>query len=322
MLRMSVFALVMWACISEAALAQTSKFPIKPIRMIIGYTPGGGTDIIGRLIAEKIAEETGQQVIVENRPGATQNLAAEFVARSPNDGYTLFLSSSAHGINISLFPKLNYDPVKDFAPVALVGTSPNLFLVHPSLPVRSVTQFITLGKKNPNKLNFASAGSGTSQHLSGEMFKVQTGVGMVHIPYKGSLPSMTALISGEVELMFCPIPPAMPLMAQGRLRGLAITSAARSALLPELPTMIESGLPGFVSGTWFGVFLSAGTPKDIVAVLNAIIVKAVRKEEFRARLAQLGVDPVAESPDYLAQFLKDEIKRWAVVIKASKAKAE
>jgi tripartite-type tricarboxylate transporter receptor subunit TctC len=304
------------------AIAQPAKFPVKPMKMVIGYAPGGGSDIMGRLIAQQITEATGQQVVVENRAGAAQNVAAEYVAKSPADGYTLFLSSAALGVNVSLYPKLNYDPVKDFAPVAVFSTSPNLLLVHPSFPAHSVKEFIAVAKKNPTKLNFSSSGSGSTQHLGGEMLNLMLNASMTHIPYKGSAPSMTALASGEVDFSFNNIPASLPLMMPGRVRALAITSARRSALLPELPTMIEGGLPGFVTDTWYGVLAPAGTPVEVVGTLNGVIVKAVQKEDFRARLAQMGADPIAESPEYFRKMLLQEIERWGKVVRASKAKPE
>ena len=313
-------ALLLW--LPAHALAQTPKYPAKPIKMVVGYAPGGGSDIMGRLIAQQITDALGQQVVVENRAGAAQNVAAEYVAKSPNDGYTLFLSSAALGINVSLYPKLNYDPIKSFAPVAVFATSPNLLLVHPTFPARNVKEFIAVAKKNPGKLNFSSSGSGSSQHLSGELLKLQIGVDMTHIPYKGSAPSMTALASGEVDFSFNNIPASQPLMTPGKVRALAITSAKRSPLLPGLPTMIEGGLPGFITQTWYGVLAPAGTPSDVINTLNAVIVKAVQKEDFRARIAQTGADTLTETPEYFRKMLKEEIDRWAIVVKASKAKPE
>ena len=313
-------ALLLW--LPAHALAQTPKYPAKPIKMVVGYAPGGGSDIMGRLIAQQITDALGQQVVVENRAGAAQNVAAEYVAKSPNDGYTLFLSSAALGINVSLYPKLNYDPIKSFAPVAVFATSPNLLLVHPTFPARNVKEFIAVAKKNPGKLNFSSSGSGSSQHLSGELLKLQIGVDMTHIPYKGSAPSMTALASGEVDFSFNNIPASQPLMTPGKVRALAITSAKRSPLLPGLPTMIEGGLPGFITQTWYGVLAPAGTPSDVINTLNAVIVKAVQKEDFRARIAQTGADTLTETPEYFRRMLKEEIDRWAKVVKASKAKPE
>jgi tripartite-type tricarboxylate transporter receptor subunit TctC len=311
-----------WLCFYGFAHAQAPKYPTKPIRMVVGYAPGGGSDIMGRLIAQKITEAAGQQVIVENRAGAAQNVAAEYVAKSPADGYTLFMSSAALGVNVSLYPKLNYDPVKDFAPVAVFATSPNLLLVSPSFPAKTVAEFLAVVKKNPGKFNFSSSGSGSTQHLSGELLKLMTNTDMTHVPYKGTAPSLTGLASGEVDFSFSNIPGAQPLMGPGRIRALAITSAKRSPLLPELPTMIEGGLPGFVTQTWYGVLAPAGTPGSVINALNAVIVKAVQKEDFRARLAQLGADPIAEPPEYFRKMLAEEIERWGKVVRASKAKPE
>ena len=251
---------------------------------------------MARLMAPQITEALGQQVIVENRPGAAQNVAAEYIAKQPADGYTLFLSSAAHGINVSLYPKINYDPVKDFAPVAVFATSPNLLLVHPSFPAKNVKEFVAVARKNPTKLNFSSSGSGSTQHLSGELLNIQIGVKMTHVPYKGSAPSMTALASGEVDFSFNNIPASQPLMTPGRVRALGITSVKRSPLLPELPTLSESGLPGFVTETWYGVLVPAGTPAEVINILNGVVVKAVQKPDFRNRLAQLGADPLTENP--------------------------
>ena len=300
---------------SGLAFAQDAKYPTKPIRMIVGYAPGGGSDIMGRLIAPQITEALGQQVIVENRAGQAQNIAAEFIIRQPADGYTLFLSSAALGVNVSLYPKLNYDPVKDFVPIAVFSTSANLLVVHPSLPVKTVKEFIAVVKKNPGKMNFSSSGSGSTQHLSGEMLKLMIKGDFTHIPYKGTGPSLTALISGEVEFSFSNIPAAQPML--NRMRVLGITSEKRSALMPEVPTMIEGGLPGFVTQTWYGVLAPRSTPQSVINTLNSVIVKAVQREDFRNKLAQMGADPIAESPEYFRKMLGEEIERWGKVVKAS-----
>ena len=318
----SITLMLAAALLATSLPATAQRYPSKPIKMVIGYAPGGGTDIMGRLIAQQITEATGQQVIVENRAGAAQNVAAEYFIRQPADGYNLFMSSAAHSVNVSLYPKLNYDPVKDFVPVAMFATSPNLLLVHPSYPAKTVREFIAVAKKSPGKLNFSSSGSGSTQHLSGEMLKLMLGVEMTHIPYKGSAPSMTALASGEVDFSFNNIPASQPLMTPGRIRAIGITRAKRSPLLPQLPTMVEGGLPGFVTETWYGVMFPAGTPDDIVNALNAVVVKAVQKEDFRARLAQLGADPLAESPDFFRKMLAAEIERWGKVVRAAKARPE
>jgi tripartite-type tricarboxylate transporter receptor subunit TctC len=318
--KLLISLIVALLCISGLALAQEGKYPDKPIRMIVGYAPGGGSDIMGRLIAQQISDAMGQRVIVENRPGAAQNVACEYIIQQPNDGYTLFMSSAALGINISLYPKLNYDPVKDFAPVAVFATSPNLLLVHPSFPAKNAKEFLDVIKKNPGKYNYSSSGSGSSQHLSGELLKLMTQTNIIHVPYKGTSPSMTGLAGGEVDFSFSNIPAAKPLLDPGRIKALAITGKKRSALYPDLPTMEEAGLPGFITGTWYGVLAPAGTPEKIIKALNAVIVKAVENPDFRARLSKLGADPLAESPEYFSQFLQEEIERWRKVVEASGAR--
>ena len=322
--RLFAIALVasMLPAASNAQDKGTAAYPVKPIRAVVGYAPGGGADIMGRLIAQRITESLGQQVVVDNKPGAGQNIGAEFVAKSPPDGYTLFMSSSALGINVSLYPKLGYDPVKNFAPIAVFAQSPNLLLVHPSLPANNAREFIAFARKNPGKLNFSSSGSGSTQHLSGELFKLMTGVEMTHVPYKGSAPSLTALVSGEVEFAFNNIPSAQPFLSSKRLKALAITSRQRSPLLPQVPTLIESGLKGFDVAAWYGLLAPAGTPPEIVARLHDTVAKAVKTKEFKAQLAQMGADPIDESSKFFAEFLQEEITRWQKVIQASKAKPE
>ena len=299
---------------SGSAYAQ-DKYPSKPIRMIVGYAPGGGSDIMGRLMAPQITEALGQQVIVENRAGQAQNIAAEYIIRQPADGYTIFLSSAALGVNASLYPKLNYDPVKDFIPVAVFATSANLLLVHPSVPAKNAREFIALVKKNPGKMNYSSSGSGSTQHLSGEMMKLLIKTDFTHIPYKGTGPALIALASGEVEFSFSNIPAAQPMLS--RMRALGITSEKRSSLMPEVPTMIESGLPGFVTQTWYGILVPRGTPQNVVTALNTVAVNAVKREDFRNRILQMGSDPIAESPEYFRKMLAEEIERWGKVVRAS-----
>ena len=317
-------ALALSACAltQNTYAAETSTYPSKPVRMIVGYAPGGGTDIMGRFIAQELTKSLGQQIVVENRAGAAQNVAAEYVARGPTDGYTLFMSSAAHGINISLYPKLNYHPIRDFTPIALFAISPNLLLLHPSVPARTLKEFIAVAQKNPGKLNFSSSGSGSTQHLSGELLKLMAHVDVVHVPYKGTGPSMTALISGEVEFSFANIPSSLNYVEQGRLRAIAITSAKRSALLPKLPTMIEAGLPGFETSTWYGLLAPAGVSQDIVTKLNRTVNAAVKSPDVNKRLAALGADPVIETPQFFADYLKAEVERWAKVVKASGATPE
>jgi tripartite-type tricarboxylate transporter receptor subunit TctC len=305
---------------SGIAIAQS--YPTKPVRLIVGYAPGGGVDIMARMIAPRLSTALGQQFIVENRPGAGQNIGAEVAARAAPDGYALFLASSALGINVSLYPKLTYDPIKSFTPVALIAQSPNLLLVHPSMPVTNVKEFIAFAKKNPGKLNFSSSGPGSTQHLCGELLKVDAGVKMTHIPYKGSAPSLTALVSGEVDFAFNNIPSAQPFLSQKRLKALAITSSKRSPLLPQVPTLIENGLKDFDVAAWYGILAPAGTPPEIVARLHSTVEGIVKSKDFQSHLAQLGADPIVESPQFFAKFLQEEITRWRKVIRASGAKPE
>lgn len=314
-------ALALCACMPAAAhAADAAGYPTKPVRIVVGYAPGGGSDIMGRFIGQELTKLLHQQMVIENRPGAAQNVAAEFVAKGPADGYTLFMSSAALGINISLYPKLNYHPIRDFAPIALFAISPNLLLLHPSVPAKTLKEFIAVAQKNPGKLNYSSSGSGSTQHLSGELLKLMGKIDVVHVPYKGSAPSMTALISGEVEFSFANIPSSLTYVESGRLRAIAITSAKRSGLLPNLPTMSEAGIPGFETSTWYGLLAPAATPPEIVTKLNQAVNTAVKNPEVNRRLAQLGADPVVESPQEFASYLKAEIDRWAKVVKASGAK--
>ncbi|MGO4280691.1 MULTISPECIES: tripartite tricarboxylate transporter substrate-binding protein [Cupriavidus] len=298
-------------------------YPSKPIHLVVGYAPGGGTDIMARLIGQQIGIALGQPVVVENKPGAGQNIAASYVARQPADGYTLFLSSSALAVNISLYNKLDYDPIKSFAPVAVFGQSPNLMVVPASLGVSSVSEFVAYAKKkNDDGVNFSSSGAGSSQHLGGELFRQETGIKASHVPYKGSAPSIVAILSGEVQYTFINIPSVMAVKSNNRMRVLAITSASRSPLMPDVPTMVEAGMPHMTMAAWYGVLAPAGTPAPIINRLNAAINKAVSDPAFRERMRSEGAETMMESPDYFKRFLADDIARWHKVVKAGNVKVQ
>jgi len=314
-----VAALVLAA--SPCALAQA--WPSKPIRIVVPFPAGGATDIMARAAAQKMTEAWGQSVVVDNRPGAAGNIGAELVARSPNDGYTMLMGTvGTHAINASLYAKMPYDHVKDFAPVMLVAAVPNVLVVHPSVPANSVAELVAYGKANPGKLNFASSGSGTSIHLSGELFKVSTGLTMQHVPYKGSAPALTDLVGGQVQLMFDNLPPSLPHIKAGRLRALAVTTAARASALPDVPTVAESGLPGFEASSWFGLLAPAGTPADVVAKVNGELARWIATPEAKEKMAAIGAIAAGGTPEDFAKHIAAETAKWARVVKESGAKVD
>ena len=318
-------AIAMFAALAAAggALAQALTYPTKPIRLVVPFPPGGATDILARDVAQKLTEAWGQAVVVDNRPGAGANIGTELVAKAPPDGYTLLMGTvGTHAINPSLYAKLPYDHIKDFAPVILVAGVPNVLVVNPALPVNSVAELIAYAKANPGKLNFASSGSGTSIHLSGELFKVMAGVQMIHIPYKGSAPAVQDLIGGQVQLMFDNLPPSLPQIKAGKLRALAVTSTTRAPALPDVPTMAEAGLPGFEASSWFGILAPAGTPPAIVAKLNAEIAQWLATPEAKEKLAKQGASAAGGSPDDFARHIAAETAKWAKVVKDSGAKVD
>lgn len=313
----------LFAIAGVAAQAQTQTFPTKPIKIVVPFPPGGTTDVLARVIGQEMTKSWGQQVIVDNRPGAGGNTGSDVVAKSPADGYTLLMGTvGTHGINVSLYKKMPYDAVKDFAPVTLVASVPNLLVVHPSVPAKSVKELISHAKANPGKLNFASAGNGTSIHLSGEMFKTMTGVQMQHVPYKGSAPAVTDLLGGQVNMMFDNMPSALPHVKGGKLRALAVTSAKRSPAAPDVPTMAEAGVPGYEATSWFGILAPAGTPKDIVTKLNKEIARILAMPEIKEKLSAQGAEPVGNTPEQFAAHIKAEIKKWEGVVKASGAQLD
>jgi tripartite-type tricarboxylate transporter receptor subunit TctC len=303
------------AALAVSASAQAQIYPAKPIRMIVAYPPGGGTDIVGRMLAQKLTETLGRSVVVENRGGASGNIGTELAARAAPDGYTILMGNVApNAINVSLFKSLPFDPVADFAPVSLVASTPNILVVHPSTPVRAVKALIALAKAKPGTLNFASAGVGSSSHLAGELFRVLAGADIVHVPYKGAGPAMVDVLSGQVQLYFATMPAAMPHVKSGKLAPVAVTSVARSQALPELPTIAESGVPGYEASTWYGVLAPAHTPGAAVARLHENIVRILAVPETRERLADQGFEPVGSSPEEFGAYIKSEIAKWGKVI--------
>lgn len=307
---------------SRSAVSAAAGYPEKPIRFILGFPAGGGSDILARVIGQKLSDTWGQQVVIDNRPGAGGNIAAGIAARSAPDGYTLYLgTSSSHAINKSLYRKLDYDPEKDFAPVTLVASAQNILAVHPSVAAKSVRELIALAKQRPGQLSYASTGSGTSSHLAAELFKHMAGVDIVHVPYKGPA-AMIDLISGQVHLTFGRIAVVLPHVKSGRLRVLAVTGARRSARLPQLPTVAESGLPGFEVSAWFGVLVPAGTPGQIVSKLNAGIAGILNDPAIRERLVSEDFEVITSTPEQFASHIRSETVKWARVIKVTGIRAD
>lgn len=304
----------------DSVLAQA--YPSRPIRVIVPFPPGAYTDFVARLVGQKLNENWGQPVVVENRPGAGGNIGADAVAKAEPNGYTLLMGTIASAISVSLYRKLPYDLVNDLVPVTLVVLVPNVLVVHPSLPARSVRDFIQLTKSNPGQLNYASSGNGSAPHLAAEMFKMMAHVEMAHVPYKGISPAMTDLVSGQVPLMFTSVDSALPQVKAGKLRALAVTSARRSSVLPDLPTMAESGLPGFEVTAWGGILAPARTPREIINALNIEIVKILRVPDVKERLSGLGAEPVGDTPEQFVAFINAEIAKWAKVVKASGARVD
>jgi tripartite-type tricarboxylate transporter receptor subunit TctC len=320
-LRTVCLALAVLAAGGEAADADT--YPSKPIRFVVAFPPGGGTDLVARTIAPRLAERLAQQVVVDNRPGAGGNLGTEIVAKSAPDGYTMLMGSVGPlAINASLFTRLPFDPLKDLAPVTLAASTPNILVVHPSLPVTSVHELIALAKARPGAINFASSGQGTPAQLAGELFNSMAGVKMVHVPYKGAAPALADLLGGQVQVMFSTMPPALPHVTAGRLRALAVASLQRSPAAPGLPTVDEAALPGFEATTWHGVMVPAGTPDAVVAKLHGDIVAVLRMPDVSERLSSQGAEAIGSTPQEFASYIKTETAKWAKVIRGSGAKVE
>ena len=303
--------------------AGAQNYPTKPIRLVVPFPAGGTTDLLARAMAQKLSEALGQQFVVDNRPGAGGNIGSDNVAKSPPDGYTLLMGTvGMHAINPSLYAKMPYDHVKDFAPIVLVAGVPNVLVVNPGVPIKSVAELIKAAKDQPGSINFASSGNGTSIHLSGELFKSLTGVQMAHVPYKGSAPALTDLLGGQVQIMFDNLPSALPHIKAGKLRAIAVTSAKRAPVLPDLPTIAESGVPGFEASSWFGLLAPAGTSRDIVTRINAEANKALQSAEMKEKLLAQGAEAAGNSPEHFADYIRSETTKWAKVVKDSGAKVD
>jgi tripartite-type tricarboxylate transporter receptor subunit TctC len=305
--------------VSHFAWAQT--YPTRPVRLVVGFPPGGGTDITARLIGQWLSERLGQQFVIENRPGAGSNIATEGVARAAADGYTLLLASTAHAINATLYDRLSYNFLRDIAPVAGIIRVPNVMEVNPSLPPKSVSEFIAYAKANPGKVNYSSGGNGTAQHLSGELFKMMTGVVMVHVPYRGDAPALTDLIGGQVQVMFGSIPPSVEHIRAGKLRALAVTTATRAEALPDIPT-VSDFVPGYEASAWYGIGAPGNTPAEIVDKLNKEINAALSDPKIKARLADLGGTVLSGSPADFGKLIADETGKWGKVIRAANIKPD
>ena len=310
------------ALCAASALAQAQSWPAKPIHFVVPFGPGS-TDILARMLAPKVSAALGQPIVVENRPGATGNVGSLQVARSPADGYTLlFGAAAAQAVNPSLFSNIGYDPLKDLAPVILVASIPNVVIVNPKLPIKSIADLIAAAKARPNALNYSSNGSGSSQHMAAALFESSTGVKMVHVPYKGSTEGIVAVVRGDVSVMFANLPPAMPLIGDGRVRPIAVTSPTRVGSFPNLPTVAEAGVPGFDVSAWFAIYVPAATPQDIVQRLNKEFGAALAEADIRGKLTQQGYIVHGGSPQDLGALLRSETVKWAKVVKESGAKAE
>ncbi len=290
-------------------------YPSKPIRIIVGFAPGGAVDIVARMSAQRFTDALGRAAVVENRPGASTNIAAELVAKAPPDGYTLLMGSSSNATNMTLFRNLPYDTLRDFAPVTEVAYGPQVLAMHPSLPAKSVKELVALARAMPGQLSYASAGGGSSQHLAGELFKMMNKVDIVHVPYKGGQPALVDVISGQVAFMFINTLEVLPHARSGRLKVLAVASARRSSVLPDAPTFAESGMPGFEAVTWWGLLAPTGTPREIIARLQAEIAKGLAMPEMKERFLTLGAEPVGSTPEQFGAFLREEVEKWGKVVR-------
>jgi tripartite-type tricarboxylate transporter receptor subunit TctC len=311
-------ALLLGLC---TTLASGQNYPSRAVRMVVGFPPGGGTDILARVLAPRLSEYLGQPFVVENRPGATTNIASDLVAKAAPDGHTLLFTTSSLAINASLYKNLTYDALRDFAPISVFAESPNLLVAHASAGA-NVKELLAQAKAKPGAMNYSSAGSGTSQHLAGELFKARTGVNIAHIPYKGTAASLTAVIAGEVQFSFANVPAILGHVRSGRIRALAVLAPKRSDLMPEVPTMQEAGVSDVIVPVWYALLAPVATPREIVKTLNDATVRAARAPDLKQKLVEQGADPVGNTPEEFAKLLREEVAKWAEIVKISGAKAE
>ena len=310
------------AMMPASAWAQAPAYPTKPVHIVVTFTPGGAPDILARVLADKLGQQWGQTVIVDNKPGAGGNIGADAVAKAPGDGHTLVVGTvGTHAINGALYKKMPYDMVKDFTPIGLLATTPNVLVVNNEVPAKTLKEFIDLGKRQGN-MSFASSGSGTSIHVSGELFKSMTGIDMKHVPYKGRASAIPDLLGGRVTMMFDNLPSSLPLVREGKLRALGVTSPKRSPAAPDIPTPSEAGLPGFEAVSWFALFAAPGTPKPVADKLSTQVAEVLKLPDVAKKLSDLGLEPVGSTPDELARYQQTEIAKWAKVVKESGATVE
>jgi tripartite-type tricarboxylate transporter receptor subunit TctC len=304
------------------AVAGAQGYPAKPVRYLVAFSAGSGADTIGRIVAQGLSQTLGQQVVVENRTGAAGNIAADVAAKSPPDGYLLFQASQSHATNVSLYKNLPYDLVRDFAPVTLLASSPSVVVVHPSVPAKTIKQLVALARASPGALNYASTGAGSATFLAGEMLKMHAGMDLLHVPYRGGGEALTAVITGEVSVYVAPLAPTLPLIEQGRVRALAVTTAKRLPFMPDRPTVAESGYPGYEIGNWYGLVVPSKTPREIIATANQAAVSALALPAINKRLVDLGYVLVGNQPDEFTRFIRSEVEKLGKLIRAVGAKAE
>jgi len=314
-------ALPLLLLIAPLAAAQTPQWPTKPVRMIVPFPPGGSTDVISRILGQRLAEGLGQTLVIDNRGGAGGNIGTDLAARSAPDGYTILMGTVTMSINPFLYPKMSHDVLRDLAPVSVVASAPQVLVVHPSFPAKTVKEVIDYARAKPGSINFGSSGNGTSGHLGIEMMKAATGIQVVHVPYKGAAPAMADLLAGQVQVMFETITTAVPQLKAGKIRGVAVAASKRSTLMPELPPITET-IPGLDTTSWYGLVVPAGTPRAVISRLHAETVKALALPDVRERLAALGTEPVGNTPEEFDRYLRAEMAKWSKVIKAAGVKLE